>query len=218
MRHLQRRAVSSGKRGSTRRSGPHNVPGQPIPGLEHLFPGTAFLTFTENFLCFDCARCPLRALLRRARTLHTPKAPPPSRAPRLLGEILMGKRTVGKGREGVCSPPRPSGGWAGARSDGTQDTLTQIFDHSNYPLLSCTKRYLHAGIKLLLCHPPSPHAPLLQAPHPTLSKDAFARTGAGFPSPSQWVESKGVFVCLALIKMTECQVKSGGKRKKTGQK
>lgn len=162
MRHLQRRAASSGKRGSTRRSGPHSVPGQPIPGLEHLFPGTAFLTFTENFLCFDCARCPLRALLRRARTLHTPKAPPPSRAPRLLGEILMGRRTVGKGSEGVCSAPRLSGGWASARSDGTQDTLTQIFDHSNYPLLSCTKQA--SSSFCATPHPLTPHCSRLSIP------------------------------------------------------
>lgn len=104
MRHLQRRAVSSGKRGSTRRSGPHNVPGQPIPGLEHRFPGTAFLTFTENFLCFDCARCPLRALLRRARTLRTPQSTTTLQSTPSPGRDPHGKEHGGKRQRGRLLP------------------------------------------------------------------------------------------------------------------
>lgn len=105
MRHLQRCAVSTGKRGSTRRSGPHNVPGQPIPVLEHHFPETAFLTFKDNFLHFDCARCPLWALLRRAWPLHSPRCshhtlqstPSPGRNPH-------GKEDGGKTQRGSLLP------------------------------------------------------------------------------------------------------------------
>lgn len=118
MRHLQRCAVSTGKRGSTMRSGLHNVPGQPFPVLEHHFPGTAFLTFKENFLRFDCAHCPLWALLRRAWPLCTPrcsqpcpKTPPASGAPCLLKESSWEGGWRGK-TEGVLSPLQPSGGWA----------------------------------------------------------------------------------------------------------
>lgn len=145
----------------------HSSAGAPLPE-------TAFLTSKENFLHFDCARCPLWALLRRACPLRTPRCsqpppktpPPPSGAPHLLGGTLMGRREVGKDSEGVCSPPQPSGGWASARSGETQDLLTQIFDHSDYPLLSCTKHYLHAGIKFLLCHPHplTPHCSRLPMP------------------------------------------------------
>lgn len=125
-------------------------------------------------------------------------APPPSRASHILGGILMGMRMVGKDSEGVCSPPQLSGGCA--RSDETQDTLTQIFDHSNYPLLSCTKHYLHTGIKFLLCHPHSltPHCSRL--PIPPSPVMLSPRPGQDSLLPVNGLKAKSFFVCLALIK------------------
>lgn len=125
--------------------------------------------------------------------------------------IIMGSRMAGKDR-GSFVPSSAIRRMGSTRSDETQDTLTQLFDHSNYPLLLCTKHYLHTGIKFLLCHPPSPHAPPLQAPHPTLSKMLSSGLGQDPLLPVNGLKAEG-FVCLALIKMTECQEMSRKEKK-----